>query len=440
MTTQTTPEQTMPELIWNDALTPEAGAEQATELFTQTFGYEPTGVWSAPGRVNIIGEHVDYNGGLCLPIALPHRAYVAVAPRSDREMHVVSAFGDRVVQMSNLDEIGPAGTECAVTNWSAYLVGVAWAFEQAGYGPLTGFDVALVSCVPQGGGLSSSAALECAIAVAIDEVCGLGLAGSLESPRDEGRAILVDLCRKAENDFAGANTGGLDQSASLRCSNGAALVLDCRDMSVRNIPFDLDALGLTLLVVDTRAPHSLADGQYGKRRAQCEDAACDLGVNLLVDVPVLSENPALPTSTGASDVRWEEILGGISDETAARRARHVISEIARTRAFVDILDGEGMSEDTLPILGALLSDSHESLRDDFEVSCPQLDVVHEVALAHGAIGARMTGGGFGGSAIVLLRSQQVDEVARAIAVAYAQAGWDSPHFMRATPSHPAGAM
>jgi len=201
------------DLVWADAATPADGAAQATALFRETFGYEPSGVWGAPGRVNIIGEHVDYNGGPCLPIALPHRAYVALSPREDRTIRLMSPQTRDAVDVLDLDVIGPKGTPGEVTNhWTAYLAGVAWALEQAGFGPLPGFDAALWSCVPLGGGLSSSAALECATAVALDEVCALGLAGTIEAPNDEGRKVLVDAARAAENQVAGANTGGLDQT------------------------------------------------------------------------------------------------------------------------------------------------------------------------------------------------------------------------------------
>ena len=269
-------------LVWADAASPEEGASQANALFRDAFGYEPRGVWSAPGRVNIIGEHVDYNGGPCLPIALPHRAYVALSPRADRTIRLISPQTRDAVDVLDLDVLGPKGGPGEVTNhWTAYLAGVAWALEKAGHGPIPGFDAALWSCVPLGGGLSSSAALECATAVALDEVCSLGLAGPLESPNDEGRRELVDAARVAENQIAGANTGGLDQTASMRCQEGHALALDCSDMSTRQVPFDLGGVGLELLVIDTRAKHSLADGQYGSRRADCEESARLLGVRQL---------------------------------------------------------------------------------------------------------------------------------------------------------------
>ena len=414
----------MIDLVWADAATPDEGAVQAANLFRETFGDEPRGVWSAPGRVNIIGEHVDYNGGPCLPIALPHRAFVALSPRSDRTVRLVSTQTREAIDVLDLDVIGPKGTPGEVANhWTAYLAGVAWGLEQAGYGPLPGFDAALWSCVPLGGGLSSSAALECATAVALDEVYGLGLAGSLENPNDEGRKVLVEAAQAAENQIAGANTGGLDQTASLRCRQGHALALDCRDMSTRQVPFDLSAVGLELLVIDTRAKHSLADGQYGSRRADCEESARILGVGQLVEVENLDEASA-----------------ALGDDRLVARTRHVVSEIARTRAFIELLD-EGPLEGTrLAVAGALMNDSHDSLRDDYEVSCEELDVAVEAARAAGAHGARMTGGGFGGSAIALVSADAVLDIAQAVARAYETRGWETPHFIRALPGAPAGRL
>ena len=419
-----TKEDLMTALVWADAATPEEGAEQAAALFRETFDYEPRGVWSAPGRVNIIGEHVDYNGGPCLPIALPHRAFVALSPRSDRVVRLVSTQTRAAVDVLDLDTLGPKGTPGEVTNhWTAYLAGVAWALDRAGYGPLRGFDAALWSCVPLGAGLSSSAALECATAVALDEVCSLGLAGTVEAPNDEGRKVLVDAARAAENQVAGANTGGLDQTASLRCREGHALALDCRDMSTRQVPFDLSAVGLELLVIDTRAKHSLADGQYGSRRADCEESARILGVDQLVDVEDVDEASAA--------------LGG---ERLVARTRHVVSEIARTRAFIELLDEGPLEGVRVAVAGALMNDSHDSLRDDYEVSCEELDVAVEAARAAGAYGARMTGGGFGGSAIALVSADAVLGVARAVADAYEARGWQAPHFIRALPGAPAGRL
>ena len=411
------------ELSWSAALSAEEGRELAAQLFEETFGYQPQDVWSAPGRVNVIGEHIDYNGGPCLPIALPHRAFIAYSPREDRLLRLVSPQTREAVDELDLDRIAPRGCEGEVSGWAAYLSGVAWALEKSGYGPLHGFDAALYSCVPRGGGLSSSAALECAMAVAIDEAEGLGLAGSVSQPNDAGRAILVECARMAENQIAGANTGGLDQTASLRCLSGHALALDCRDMSVEHIPFDLESQGLALLVIDTRAAHSLADGQYGQRRADCEETARQLGVEQLVDVEDL-----------------EAATQALSDERLIKRMRHVVSEIARTRALIELLQEGPLEGDRLKVVGALMNDSHDSLRDDYEVSCLELDVAVDAARATGAYGARMTGGGFGGSAIALVDRERLEETAQAVAQAYSERGLDAPAFIVAVPSAPAGKL
>ena len=411
------------ELSWSAALSAEEGRKLAAQLFEEIFGYQPQDVWSAPGRVNVIGEHVDYNGGPCLPIALPHRAFIAYSPREDRLLRLVSPQTREAVDELDLDRIAPRGCEGEVSGWAAYLSGVAWALEKSGYGPLHGFDAALYSCVPRGGGLSSSAALECAMAVAIDEAEGLGLAGSASQPNDAGRAILVECARMAENQIAGANTGGLDQTASLRCLSGHALALDCRDMSVEHIPFDLESQGLALLVIDTRAAHSLADGQYGQRRADCEETARQLGVEQLVDVEDL-----------------EAATQALTDERLIKRMRHVVSEIARTRALIELLKEGPLEGDRLKVVGALMNDSHDSLRDDYEVSCLELDVAVEAARAAGAYGARMTGGGFGGSAIALVDRERLEQTAQAVAQAYSEGGLDAPAFIVAVPSAPAGKL
>lgn len=418
--------------VFSPALSDEEGPRLATDLFREAFDAEPDGVWYAPGRVNIIGEHTDYNGGLAMPIALPHRAFLALRRRDDRTVRLVSPQTRDSVDVLNLDVIGPKGTRGEVRHWNAYVAGVAWALEQDGLGPLPGFDAALYSCVPLGGGLSSSAALECATAVALDDVASLGLAGTPDEPDEAGRARLVTACVRAENEVAGAPTGGMDQSASMRCGAGHALKLDCRDGSTQQVPFDLAAAGLALLVIDTKAKHSLVDGQYGARRAACERSAELLGVDLLADVSTTGLDAALDRlrASGESDV-----------EVLVRRTRHVVTEIDRTRRLVDLLqDGAPLAGDKLAEAGALMNGSHDSLRDDYECTCPELDVAVDTARELGAHGARMTGGGFGGSAIALVDVDRVDEVTRGIVAAYARHGFNEPAFLDATPSAPAGRL
>ena len=418
--------------VFSPALDPREGAADATALLREALGGEPDGVWYAPGRVNIIGEHTDYNGGLALPIALPHRAYLALRRREDRMVRLVSSRARESVDVLDLDAVGPKGAPGEVHGWSAYIAGVAWALERDGLGPLSGFDAALVSCVPLGGGLSSSAALECATAVALDEVDGLALAGPACAPDDAGRARLVAACVRAENEVAGAPTGGMDQSASLRCRAGHALRLDCRTGGVEQVPFDLEGAGLALLVIDTRAEHSLVDGQYGARRTACERAARALGVELLADVPPGELDAHLGRLAGCGQAGAEELV---------RRTRHVVTEIDRTRRLVALLeDDRPLAGAKLEEVGALMSASHDSLRDDYECTCPELDVAVEAARAAGAHGARMTGGGFGGSAIALVDAGEADAVARAVVRAYAEAGFAAPAFLNALPSGPAGRL
>ncbi|WP_314902581.1 galactokinase [Actinomyces naeslundii] len=416
--------------VFAPAMSPKEGAEAATALFREVFEAEPDGVWYAPGRVNIIGEHTDYNGGLALPIALPHRAHLALRRRDDRTVRLVSPQTREKVDVTSLDTIGPKGTPGEVVHWAAYIAGVAWALERDGFEDLPGFDAALVSCVPLGGGLSSSAALECSAAVAIDEVAGLGLAGTPEEPDDAGRARLVTNCVRTENEMAGAPTGGMDQSASLRCREGHALELDCRDGSVAHVPFDLAAEDLALLVIDTKAKHSLDDGQYGARRAACERAAQILGVELLADIAIEDLPQALERLSSTDDA--DELI---------KRTRHVVTEIDRTRRLVDLLqDGRPLRGEKLAEAGRLMDASHESLRVDYECTCPELDVAVEAARAAGAHGARMTGGGFGGSAIALVDAKTVHDVAAAVAQAYEREGFNPPAFLDAVPAAPAGRL
>ncbi|WP_426592913.1 galactokinase [Cellulomonas sp. McL0617] len=399
-------------VTWLGAWTPEQGSERVRRLFEARFGDGPAdGTWSAPGRVNLIGEHTDYNGGLCLPIALPHRTYVALRRRDDDLVRLVSAQEPAGPREVRLADVAPG----AVDGWAGYVVGVAWAMRAAGL-PVGGFDVAVDSCVPYGAGLSSSAALEASAAVALDSVFGLGLAGSGD---DEGRARLAAMCVRAENEIAGAPTGGMDQAASLRARAGHALLLDCLDGSVRHVPFDLAAHDLALLVVDTRAEHALVDGQYAARRASCEAAAARLGVATLREITV-----------DPRGLEWA--LDKLDDEVQVRRVRHVVTEIDRVTWFVALLDAGEVDS-----VGPLMNASHASLRDDYEVSCRELDLVVSTALAAGALGARMTGGGFGGSAIALVRADAVDEVAKAVADAFADADLRAPAFLVATAQAPA---
>ena len=400
-------------MTWVEAWPRAEGARRVTEAFRARFGGEPDGAWSAPGRVNVIGEHTDYNAGLCLPIALPHRTFVALRSRPDDVVRVTSAQeAGSGGWTADLADVAP-GT---VTGWGTYVAGVAWALRQAGH-EVRGFDAVVDSCVPYGSGLSSSAALECAVAVALDEVHGLGL-GSDEA----GRTALVRACMRAENEIAGAATGGLDQSAALLGRPGHALMLDFRDGSVLPIPFDLSARDLALLVVDTRAEHQHAGGEYAARRASCERAASLLGVPSLREV----------TDLDAALDRLGE-LAGDEAEVLRRRVRHVVTENARVE-LVQRLVAVGDIE----AVGAVLTSGHASLRDDYQVTCRELDLTVDTALAAGGLGARMVGGGFGGSVIVLARASLLHRIADAVASAFADAALRAPAFLVATAEGPAG--
>ena len=399
-----------------EPIAPADGVARAKALFAATYGTEPTGVWAAPGRVNLIGEHTDYNAGLCLPIALPHRTYIALAPREDTIVRVVSDIAPDRIAQADLDGLQARG----VDGWSAYPTGVAWALREAGFDGVRGFDAAFVSCVPLGSGLSSSAAMTCSTALALDDVYGLGYGAT-----DAGRVTLINAAIKSENDMAGASTGGLDQNASMRCSAGHAIRLDCRpDLSavdsVSPQEFDLDKYGLELLVVDTQAPHQLNDGQYAKRRATCEAAAATLGVDnlrVIADQVNAADDPAAALA---------DVLARLDDETSVKRVRHVIGEIGRVDRFV-----AAFADGDMKTAGDLFNASHDSLRDDYEVTVPELDVAVDVARANGAYGARMTGGGFGGSIIALVDKGRSQEVAQKIADEFASRGFHAPRALAA---------
>ena len=378
---------------------PTALADDLASGFDDLHGRPPGGVFAAPGRVNLIGEHVDYNGGLCLPMALPHATYAAVAGRDDDTVTVTSRQQDDAFT-GRLDALGPGD----VSGWSAYAAGVLWALREDGW-QLPGMDIVVDSRVPVGAGLSSSAAIECAVALGAS-----GLAGVTVD--DEVRARLVRACMRAEEEVAGAPTGGMDQTISLFGQRESALLLDCRDWSRSQVAWDPAAEGLTLLIVDTKAAHTLSDGGYAARRRDCETAAGLLGVELLRDV----EDRA-------------EALESLDDDRIRRRVRHVFTEIDRVIRTVDLLEGGD-----LPAVGPLFTASHESLRDEYEVSCAELDVVVDTALARGALGARMTGGGFGGSAIALLPTDAVEHVGEGVEAAFADRGWQAPGFLTALPS------
>ncbi|MDP9693426.1 UNVERIFIED_ORG: galactokinase [Arthrobacter globiformis] len=370
--------------------------------FSAAFGRQPDGVWQAPGRVNLIGEHTDYNEGFVLPFAIDRTARVAVGIRPDSTIRLLSTYGDQGTTSADTSSLsGPAAR-----GWTKYPLGVIWSLQQRGI-DVPGLDLLLDSDVPLGAGLSSSHAIECAVISALNDLTGAGL-----GPED-----MVLATQRAENDFVGAPTGIMDQSASLRGSKGHAVFLDCRDQSVQLVPFEAEAAGLVLLVIDTKVSHSHADGGYASRRASCELGAEVLGVKALRDVT-------------PGDL---EEASGLLDEVTFRRVRHVVTENDRVLQTVELLGQQGPSA-----IGGLLDASHASMRDDFEISCAELDLAVEASRRNGAIGARMTGGGFGGAAIALTPVSEEQQVRAAVVRAFSKAGYTAPDIFTVTPA--AGAM
>lgn len=369
--------------------------DAVTAAFAELVGRPPAGVWAAPGRVNLIGEHTDYNDGFVMPFALPQRVTVAGGPRSDGTWRVLTLNGEQTATFTRAD-LTPG-----MSGWAAYIAGVVWALDEAGH-QVSGADLVLSSDVPIGAGLSSSAALECATLAALAELDDL-----LIEPMDRAK-----LARRAENAFVGAPTGQMDQAASTLCEAGHALFFDCRTFEVQQVPLDLAAAGLELLVVDTRTPHALVDSEYAARRASCEAAATILGVPALRDV-----------------IDLEAALARLEDEVMRKRVRHVVTENQRVLAAVDRLK----SHDYVG-LGPFLDASHASMRDDFEITVPTVDLAVATAKEAGAFGARMTGGGFGGCIIALVEAGRSDQVALAIGEAFESAGFGPPAHFGGTPS------
>lgn len=383
---------------------------RAAKEFTRLHGRAPTGVWSAPGRVNLIGEHTDYNDGFVLPFALPFRIAVAAQARTDGMFAVTTVGDDGRPQRAEpvpVHALEPGG----VAGWAAYPSGVCWVLRHEGYS--SGADLVIAGDVPAGAGLSSSHALQCATALAL-----LGVAGiELDQPAAPSRAEVAAWVQRSENDFVGVPTGLLDQTASLCCVEAHVLFLDVRSGEMEQVPFDAAAAGLDVLVIDTRARHSHGDSGYRDRRASCERAAELLGVPALRDV-----EPA----------GLDEALSRLPDEVRPL-VRHVVTENDRVRSTVGLLRAGRIAE-----IGDLLSASHESLRDDYRVSSLELDVAVDAAHTAGALGARMTGGGFGGSAIALVTQDERTTVEDKVLAAYAARSLPAPGLFTAVPAPGAG--
>ena len=375
--------------------------EALTGRYRALTGSDPEGLWFAPGRVNLIGEHTDYNDGFVLPFALERKAVIAAGRRDDDRLHMVSLELDDELSVA-LADLAP-GAE----GWSAYLAGVAWAIRQAGH-QVGGATLVMTSDVPLGAGLSSSAAIECATVAALADLYGL----------DIPKMDRAKLARVAENQYVGAPTGLLDQAASTLCEEDSGLFLDCRTLETQQVPLPMAEQGFEMLVLDTKTPHSHVDGEYGARRASCEEASRILGVAALRDVTDLVD-----------------ALDRLGDETLRRRVRHVVTENERVLQSFELAKAGDLGA-----LAPLLDASHASMRDDYEITVPTVDLAVEAARAAGALGARMTGGGFGGCIIALTQAGEADRIGRAVARAFADAGYGAPEWFSVTPAPGAGRL
>lgn len=377
-------------------MTGAAGPPDACEWFARTYGRAPEGAWFAPGRVNLIGGP-DYCEVLVLPFALAAGVSAAASRRSDDQITVSSRQAGGGPVTLRIGELEPG----SVSGWAAYPAGVAWALRESGY-LSRGADVAIDADLPAGAGLSSSAALACSVALALSEVHDRPVPGP----------ELARMARRAENDFVGVPSGAMDQLAALLCRSGHALLIDCRTLSDEALPLDLAAAGLELLIIDTGVRRALTDGRYAERRRACLDAAAALGVRSLREIV---DDPEAPAS--------------LTDPVTRRAAGHVISEYRRVIAAADLARRGDVAG-----VGALLTDSHRSLRDEFEMSWPEADLAVEAAVHSGALGARMTGGGFGGCVIALVAADRAALVRRAVTDRFARQGWAEPRYTGAMPS------
>jgi galactokinase len=367
---------------------------QIEKKFLETFGAEPDLVAAAPGRVNLIGEHIDYSDGFVLPFAIKDRTLAAARKRDDTTVRIASAQRRNKIVTVDISAVKPG----LKGEWERYALGVLWAL-----GVNEGVDLLIDGHVPLGAGLSSSAALECSVATAMNHLFDLGF--NLEE--------LARLTQKAENQYVGVPCGIMDQSVSLMATQGSALLLDCRDLTTKNIPFDVASSGLELLIIDTQAHHALTDGGYAERRASCESVVAKLGI----------------TSLRELTMEQLENSRGLLTDTEFVRARHAVTEMKRVLDCV-----QALSDSNFALVGELLNQSHASLRDDYTVSCPELDTAVDAALAAGALGSRMVGGGFGGSAIALIQASKTSETIKGIEKAFSSKRFKAPRFFTSLPS------
>lgn len=362
--------------------------------FVRTFGQAPEIIAAAPGRVNLIGEHIDYSDGYVLPFAIADRTYAAISKRADNKVQIASAQRRNLIITLKVEEIQPE----LKGSWERYVLSVMWAM-----GINHGVDIMIDGHVPLGAGLSSSAALECSVAIALNDLFSCGF--DLES--------LARLTQKGENDYVGVPCGIMDQSVSLMAKIGSALLLDCRDLTSRNVTFDVASHGLELLIIDTQAHHSLTDGGYAERRASCDRVVAKLSIRSMRELTL----------------EKLESSKNVLTEIEFVRARHAVTEIARVLDAVVALETKNFKK-----LGELLNASHASLRDDYAVSCPELNMAVDASLSAGALGARMVGGGFGGSAIALIEAKNTQITIESIESGFASKKFKAPRFFTSLPS------
>ena len=364
------------------------------EGFTKHYGYQPDGVWSAPGRANLIGEHTDYNNGFVLPFGIDRRTYVAIAKRDDNLFRVRSSFSDQEYEVE-ITSNKPEGLD-----WALYPLGVAWVMRD---GLDSGFDMYIDSDVPVGAGLSSSAAVECSVALALNDLTTQG----------NSRIELALIGQRAENEVVGAPTGIMDQTASMLARADGAVLIDCKTLETTTVELGLEERGLVVAVIDTQVSHRHSDGGYRARREACELGAKTMGV------------PSLRELTAVDLPRAKELM----DDVTYRRVRHIVTENQRVLDTVDAL-----ADGRLEKLGELLLASHASMRDDFEISIEELDAAVEIAMATGAVGARMTGGGFGGAAIAVISQKLLPQLEDAVKKGFAERGYGEPRVFAVSPS------
>lgn len=434
--------------------------EAARLAFIDKYGVEPDGVWSAPGRLNLLGEYIDFLGGSCMPMPLPYRTYVAGKLRTDGVLRAASLQmpgDDRTVVIR---EITP-GT---FKGWFTYVAGVAWAMNQEGGKDISlphafGADLLITSQVPVGGGLSSSAALECSTALALLELscplrkdcdCTEAIPDDRSPRNDALRTRLAAVCMRAENEVAGARTGGLDQTASLRSEPGKALVVDFRDFSIEPLTVDVASADLGWLVINTNTPHELAGGEFAARRAANEAVTEAMGLDYLrnalpedLTCAGMTEREAKQHRLDLVDHTVNRALNALEEAGRpldfprgwVRHTLHDMTLVERAAYLLKTPDADGQV--AWDELGRLFTESFVSMRDELRVSCPEIDLAVDTCLAAGALGARLVGGGFGGAVMALMPADLVESASEQVTLAYAQRGFADPEFLPMVAGSPA---